>query len=271
MKRRVLIIGIDGGTWRILKPAMDRGYMPCLKQWVDHGCSGTLESTIPAITPAAWSSFQTGVNPGKTGVYDFASWDRESREVRCVSADSLRNTLWEVAGRAGNRLATVNVPMTYPPKSINGYMITGIMTPSLGSNFTHPPNLKEQLLQAVPGYHIFNLVKTKRLRARHRAHAFVRQMNEIIDNRTAAAEFLIDKESLDLMMVHFQATDVLQHVMWGYMEEGHPLYDLKLRNFILSEFYSRLDEKLRRLRSRFEEKSGGDCLSIVVLLAPLLT
>ncbi|HSV27062.1 MAG TPA: alkaline phosphatase family protein, partial [Sedimentisphaerales bacterium] len=155
--KRVLVIGIDGGTWTVLRPAMERGYMPFLKRLVETGASGVLMSTIPALTPPAWASFQTGCNPGKTGVFCFTLLDRATRKNTFVSAEMLRETLWEAAGNAGRRVVVLNLPMSYPPKPINGCMVTGLMTPSMRSEFTHPKELKAELLKAVPGYHIFNM------------------------------------------------------------------------------------------------------------------
>ena len=85
MNRKILIIGIDGGTWTVLTPAINQGFMPYLKSLVDSGASGILQSTIPAITPAAWGSFQTGVNPGVNGVFDFAYWDKSENKAHYVS------------------------------------------------------------------------------------------------------------------------------------------------------------------------------------------
>ncbi|MHC4185139.1 MAG: alkaline phosphatase family protein, partial [Planctomycetota bacterium] len=121
MHRRVLIIGIDGGTWTILEPAIEQGHMPYLRSLRQAGSYGILQSTIPAITPAAWAAFQTGMNPGKTGVFDFCYWDIKQRRKRYVSSLSLERTIWERASQQGKRVAIINVPVTYPPKTINGY------------------------------------------------------------------------------------------------------------------------------------------------------
>ena len=68
---RILVIGLDGGTWDLLMPLAKQGFLPILHELVVGGSYGELESTIPPITGSAWVSFATGKNPGKTGVYDF--------------------------------------------------------------------------------------------------------------------------------------------------------------------------------------------------------
>ena len=136
--RSVLIIGFDGGTWTVLKPAMERGHMPFLKSLVDTGASGILESTIPAITPAAWGTFQTGRNPGANGVFSFSYWDRKSKNYLPINSTNLQQTIWQTVSKADKRVVSLNVPMTYPPQPVNGYVVSGILAPSLESSFTYP-------------------------------------------------------------------------------------------------------------------------------------
>ena len=66
--KRVFILGIDGASWNVLDPQLAAGRMPCLQSWLDRGVRADLESVIPPVTPAAWSSFHTGKHPGKHGV-----------------------------------------------------------------------------------------------------------------------------------------------------------------------------------------------------------
>ncbi|MCF7955498.1 MAG: alkaline phosphatase family protein [Phycisphaerae bacterium] len=261
---KILIIGIDGGTWDVLTPAINHGAMPNLKKIIDSSASGILESTMPAITPAAWGSFQTGVNCGRNGVFDFSYWDKLENKTRFVSSSTLQTTLWEMASDAGKRVATINVPMTYPPRKINGCMVTGILTPSLESEFTYPPDLKEKLLHAVPDYHIFNLQNAGTGSPHENFEGFIDQMVDIVDSRTKAAKFLIDTDDFDLFMVHFQTTDIVQHAMWGYMDENYPLYDANKRDYIFEHFYKHLDAKIKEVRDAFSAKAGDDFLTLFV-------
>lgn len=105
MSKRILIIGIDGGTWSILTGALTEGYLPCLKSLVDSGASGILESTIPALTPAAWGVFQTGMNPGAPGVFNFAYWDKQQKRMCFLSSKSFKSTLWDITSRPANAWA----------------------------------------------------------------------------------------------------------------------------------------------------------------------
>lgn len=264
MKRRVLIIGIDGGTWRILGPAMDEGYMPCLKNLVDRGASGVLKSTVPAITPAAWGTFQTGANPGNNGVFSFTVWDKQGRREILASSLSLSKTVWEILGQMGKRVALVDVPMTYPPREINGYIVTGFPTPSLQSNFTHPEGFKRELLSAVPEYEVFDLSKANWRQACLRFEAFVRNMVQVVDSRVKVACYIVKKEPTDVLMVHFQATDWVQHALWCYLDEQHAMYDPAARTYILERFYSVVDRAIETIIDTLEGPSGRSWLTLVV-------
>ena len=115
MKRKILVIGLDGATWDILNPLMERGDLPGFRKWVRGGSSGILRSTVPALTPPGWTSAFTGVNPGKHNIYDFFSFDREKKQQRlATSLDRRYPAFWEIASREGAKVGLFNVPCAYP-------------------------------------------------------------------------------------------------------------------------------------------------------------
>jgi predicted AlkP superfamily phosphohydrolase/phosphomutase len=264
MNLRTLIIGIDGGTWRVLTPAIERGHMPFLKSLMDGGSSGTLLSTIPALTPPAWASFQTGRNPGATGVFCFTSFDRTSRRPGFVSAQLVRDTIWEQASRAGRKVVVINVPLTWPPRPVNGVMVTGLLTPSMKSDFTWPPQLKQELLKAVPGYHLFKVESDTGQPAYKDVEGFVGRMVDAARNRARGAEYLIEREKPDLCMVHFQTSDLIQHALWCYLDPCDPRYDAARHDYILKEFYRPLDQAVKDTHEAFVHVAGGPASVYVV-------
>ena len=261
--RKVLIVGIDGGTWTVLKPAMEQGYMPLLKSLVDEGASGILESTIPAITPAAWGTFQTGRNPGANGVFNFSYWDRKSKKYLPINSTNLQQTIWRTVSETGRQVVTLNVPMTYPPQPVNGYVVSGILAPSLESSFTYPAEFREELLDQLPEYHILNL-KTipKKGPDNSEAKTFIDNLVKMISTRADAACYLLNKGLWDLFMVHFQATDVLQHLLWKHLDPEHPDHDSSMRDHIFSTFYRHLDKQIERIIKLFTEKNPNSMVMI---------
>jgi len=263
-ERKVLIFGIDGATWKVLKPAVDDGFMPSLKGLMESGSWGVLRSTLPAITPAAWTSFQTGSNPARNGIVDFSHWDREQKTLQPVDIRGIPETLWERAGNEGRRVGIVNLPMTYPPKPVNGFMVTGLMTPSLQSEFTYPASLAQRLLRAVPEYSMFHLETAVTESDRESLSAFLDWISSVVVNRGRAACWLLQEEPVDMLMVHFQASDVLQHVLWHYLDSDHPLFDRAKNVDIVRRFFGTLDKQIEAIGHSFGRHASNPWLTAVV-------
>ena len=111
-RKRVLIIGLDGATWDIYKPVFEQGHMPRLAGVLREGTHGVLRSTEPPITPTAWTTFMTGVGPGKHKVFGFEKYDRTSETVQVTtSRDCQAETMWSYLSRLGYRVASLNMPI----------------------------------------------------------------------------------------------------------------------------------------------------------------
>ena len=143
---KTFVIGLDGGTFDLLLPLMEQGLLPTLKSAMQRGAWGRLNSTIPPFTATAWSSFITGQNAGKHGILSFQERDAFNYDLvgsGFLNATHHELTLWEVLSQLGQTVGVVNVPFTYPIRPVNGYMISGMMTPS-GVPFTYPAELADE-------------------------------------------------------------------------------------------------------------------------------
>ena len=146
MMRKVLVIGLDGATFDLLAPWIERGRLPTLARLIEEGVSGTLESTSPPISSAAWASFATGKNPGKHGIVDFVHPEENGYRVTIVNSKKRGSkALWNLISEAGGQVGVVGVPVTYPPEEVNGFMISGFLAPSSKSDYTYPPSLRQEL------------------------------------------------------------------------------------------------------------------------------
>jgi len=102
--KRVFVIGLDGATFDLIDPWVSEGRLPNLKRILDKSTYGRLESTIPPITPPAWTSFMTGVNPGKHGVWDFFTLEPNSFKKALVNSSNVRSKkFWDLAGERGKK------------------------------------------------------------------------------------------------------------------------------------------------------------------------
>ena len=225
MSRRVVIVGLDGGAWPVLDGFMRSGSMPNLKSLVEGGYRADLRSTNPPITPVAWASFATGMNPGRHGVFGFAAQQSAPGEYLPPPArrDAIASpSLWRRLSDHGLTSIVLSVPLTYPPEPIRGSMVTGMFTPGPHSRCTHPPGLKRELVEegSMPR---FGVETAARLREAERSGdaravtgarlAFVADLEDMTARLMRAVRHL-GRSDFDLLAAVFVATDRVQHWMW---------------------------------------------------------
>ncbi len=257
MKNKVFIIGIDGGTWNVLKPLMEEGKLPHLTKLVENGVSGNLISTIPPETASAWTTFQTGVNPGKHGIYSFLNYLKGEYNPSVINSRMIPlETIWQILSRHGRKVLAVNVPITYPPYKINGLMVTGMLTPSVKSNFTYPPELAEEILKVEKDY---TIVTTQQVFNRMTFDRFIETLISTEEKRTKVVLYLLNKYEWDLAMIHFHSSDPLQHAVYWYLDKKSQFFNEE-KYQIAQNFYRSLDNNIGKLLEILNE----DTLKIII-------
>src|SRR5918992_5690577 len=132
---KAVVIGLDGAAWHLLDPLLDAGLMPRLQALRAGGASGTLRSTVPTYTPPAWTSAATGVNPGRHGIYGFVEGHAQYERHELVHAGKVKSaTIWEMANAQGLKAGIFHLPLTYPARTLDGWMVSGMMTPGYGEH-----------------------------------------------------------------------------------------------------------------------------------------
>ena len=125
----VLMIGLDGATFSLLKPLMDDGVMPRLKSLLADAVHGKLMSTRNPLTPPAWTSIMTGVSPETHGIYDFLRPELLSDGGVFLKINNFRDkhaeTIWSMVNRAARRATTLNFYGMAPPPEIDGVRRSG--------------------------------------------------------------------------------------------------------------------------------------------------
>ncbi len=247
MNPRVLVIGLDGATFEVLRPLADAGYLPFLGRLMADGVARPLRSIIPPTTAPAWTSFQTGKNPGKHGVIDFTDFDKRRRQSTLVTAGSIRATpFWQLIGAAGLRVGVINVPMTYPPAPVNGVLMAGLFTPDVQSTFTFPATLYEEVRRAVGDYQLPLLATAVFTLGQE---AFLEEAARRASLRARAARYLMQSRPWAFFMVHFQSLDSVQHMFWATLERRllqskPPVSPVEAR---LVAYFQTIDENVREL------------------------
>ena len=111
---RVLCLGLDGADYDLVRRLLEGDRLPTLARLARDGAFGPLRSTVPAVTPTAWSSFLTGLNPAGHGIFNFSTNPNRGTQ-RVESAASRAGTpFWRTLAAAGIRSAFVGIPFTYP-------------------------------------------------------------------------------------------------------------------------------------------------------------
>jgi len=255
-KQKIFVIGWDSATWDLMHPWIADGKLPNLAKLIDQGVYGKLESVVPPLTPPAWTSFMTGKNPGKHGIFHFFEPQPGSYAMRYTNAGSRRSrTIWQILSSAGQSVGTVNVPFTYPPEQVQGFQISGMDTPSEKSAFVHPPQLREELESSLGRLNL----ELRFLGAMNTDQKHQRALDEMeaIDQQwTKTGLYLLEKHPVDVMMLTYMSIDTVQHHYWHYMDPAHFLHDpkgaQKFGNAILS-VYERLDRAIGEFTSRLPE------------------
>ena len=156
---RVLLFGVDGLTFRVIDPLIERGLLPNFRRVRDEGARGILKSVTPPMTPPAWMSIATGLPAAQHGVYDFWEYTWSATREQGPTAKIMTHrkggkAIWNILSEWGKQVIVANVPLTYPPEPVNGILLSGYMAPDMRATITYPPDFKEELLQAVPDYQI---------------------------------------------------------------------------------------------------------------------
>jgi predicted AlkP superfamily phosphohydrolase/phosphomutase len=154
--RRAIIIGLDGMDPELTKEFIGKGLLPNFCRLMDLGTFSSLQTTCPPISPVAWSSFSTGTNPARHGIYDFFTRDTNNylpkltsvhigKPRRSLSFGKYRIPLgrsdirflrrgisfWKLLGEAGIPSSIIRVPVSFPPEKFSGRLLSAMCVPDL--------------------------------------------------------------------------------------------------------------------------------------------
>jgi predicted AlkP superfamily phosphohydrolase/phosphomutase len=221
-----LLIGVDGATFTVLDPYVERGVMPFVGGLIERGARAQLRSVMPPLTPPAWTSLMTGKRPGQHGVFDFFQKEEPgSIYFQFASSQDVRTpTIWSLASGHDRRVISLNFPLMFPPPAVEGCVVPGGMMPwrqlRLGC---HPPGLFDRL-RALPGFNpreLLNMeleIKAIEGCADDEYADWVELHIEREQRWFEIARFLMHEEPAELVGVLFDGVDKLQHLCWRFID-----------------------------------------------------
>jgi predicted AlkP superfamily phosphohydrolase/phosphomutase len=224
LTEKMLVIGLDGATFSIIKPLVDGGKLPTFQRLLKHGANGVLESTPDTNSPCAWSTFITGKNPGEHGIFGFFENLPNSYEIRFLNG-SFRNgkSLWRILSEHGKKVGVINVPFSYPVEEVNGFIIAGPDSPGKNDRgFAYPDGIIREI-ETHTGDYMIEAGASALVRRGNVAEALY-SIQRCIRARAAAARYLLKKDDYNFFMVVFTETDRVQHHFWKYINPSHPAY-----------------------------------------------
>ncbi len=257
---RVLVIGLDGVPLNLIEGWAQKGLLPTFQRVMEKGAVGPLKSTVPPTSGPSWSSFMTGKNPGKTGIYDFLY--RRQGTYHFPPVDTRRRdgkSLWRLLSEEGKRVGVINVPVSYPVEEVNGFLISGWMTPYVARDFIYPPELHEELEREIGHYRIY---PTETF-SEGRRKSFFSACDALLDLNTSTTLYLMDRHPWDFFMTVFFDTDRVLHQLWHCLDPTHPWHrpgDEEDKSGPVVRYFQRVDESLGRIL----ERADDDTLVLII-------
>ncbi len=254
---RLVIIGLDCAEPSLV---FERWHddLPNLARLMQQGSYGTLESCIPAITVPAWSCMMSGRDPGELGVYGFRNRvDRSYKRMGVADGRAIHvPRLWDILSDAGWKVAVIGVPGTYPPRPVNGALVSCFLTPSTSSTYTYPEELAHQISEWVGDY----LLDVPNFRSEDKER-ILRDIYTMCDQRFSVAHHVLRQYGPDMLMLVEMGVDRIHHALWKQMDPRHPLH---VANSPLSEaihdYYRHVDRRIGELL----ERCGKDTVVLIV-------
>jgi hypothetical protein len=249
---KLVVVGVDGGTWRVMGPLVERGELPTVARIEREGVHGVLTSMEPTASPVVWTTIATGRLPAAHGIHDFYA----------TQNDDLRSArFWEIAAAHGDSVGIFEWLVTWPPDDLPGFIVPGWLARDAQ---TRPADLGwlKRLGELAHGgsralYDGLRFASTVsmaedgadawRLRDRRATYRAGRYVQQAIVGDVFLERYR--RERPGVAAVVFYGTDALSHAYWNYQEPDPdvPAEDVALYGDTIREYYRRLDGFLGRL------------------------
>ncbi len=238
---RIIIVGLDGVPFGLLKELSDKGVMPHTKEIISSGIFRRMQSSVPEVSSVAWSSIITGKNPGEHGIFGFTDLSSNSYQLRFPNFNDLQSEpFWNIIN---GKSVIVNVPSTYPVKNMNGVHISGFVSIEL-SKSVFPKSL-------IPTLKEFDYrLDVDSSLAHQSMDLFLSDLEKTLRASIQTYRYLWKSVDWKVFMFVFTGTDRLMHFLWNvYEEENHKHHGPFLEHF------RAIDEVIGEMRKGLGEEN----------------
>jgi len=234
--KRVFLMGLDGTPWGLFQSLCSQGVFKNFAQIAAQGSVLKMSTTVPEVSSVAWTTFMTGVNPGRHGVFGFVDLKPGSYSTYFPNSTHVRSpTLWQCLGKEGRRSVVINMPSTYPAQEIDGSLIAGFVAIDL-EKATYPKSLVPWLRQI--GYRL----DVDAALARQNPDRFFEELHISLEKGEEVSLRLMREEDWDFFAAVVTGTDRLHHFFWDAWEDASSPYHSRFL-----EYYRKVDGLAGRL------------------------
>lgn len=243
---KLIVIGLDGASFPLIMKFCNEGLLPNISKIIEMGKCAPLNSTIPPHTAPGWVSSLTGVLPGEHGIYQF--WDTQSPNYvgKFMGSNNVAYPyIWDILNEAGYSTGLINIPMSHPPKKVNGYIITWPLSNTL--RYCYPNNLIKEIANN-EGHYVSDL-----LTMFNGDEKYIYDAIKITKRRLKTLLYLIKNKSTDFVMSVFTEIDRVSHFYWHYMNDDS--VNNKMKNAI-KDIYIETDKILGELLKQIDKNTS---------------
>jgi predicted AlkP superfamily phosphohydrolase/phosphomutase len=249
-RKRTVIFGIDGATWKILKPMIKKNNLPNLQKLMKEGVHGSLRSVNPPVTFPAWATMLTGKAPATLGAFYFLK-PTNDYELKVSPIDWQKwNPIWNIYSKQGKKVCVFNIPTTTAYK-INGNFISGPIWGEDFENLAYPKEFNEELKS------MRYLVRPISVPKISGEDVFLKDLEKITKIKFKLFYKFYKEFDWDLFIMSFNFGDTIQHHFWKYFDKTHPKYvpNNKYEN-VLVEHLNLLDQYLGKVIESLPENAS---------------
>ncbi|MFX1453231.1 MAG: alkaline phosphatase family protein [Promethearchaeota archaeon] len=239
-KKRIVIIGIDGVPYDLLNELSNRNIMPNFRNLRDEGIYKKMKSSLPEESSVSWSSIITGKNPGDHNIFGFTNMIEGTYTLSFANFLTLKaKAFWQ--NDENKKYVIINVPMTYPAQKINGFLVSGFVSPDL-DKAVYPISYINKLKS-------FNYqIDVDSSLAQQSISLFFKKLFETLENRIKLYRFFWNEIDWDYFMLVFTGSDRLEHFLWNaYENEEHEYHN----NFL--EFFNKIDLAIGEINGQLKK------------------
>ena len=231
-----------------------RDELPTLSRLADQGSWGRLTSIIPPITVPAWSCMMASRTPGDLGVYGFRNRSDHSYGGLFIANGAAIKAprLWDLVTRAGSPSIVLGVPGTYPPRPLNGVLVSCFLTPSIESSYTYPPMLRREIESTV-GEYLFDCPNFRT----DDKEDLLAQVYDMTEQPLCARRAPARDQAVGLFAMVEMGPDRMHHGFWKFMDPEHRKHEPgnPFEDAILA-YHRRIDELVARLLEHADEDTA---------------